>query len=329
MSSPQTPAQSAHPYIIIAGHGRSGSNRLLDAFDCHPQTLCRNEPNETRGSVFNELPPGFFPAGENPGFIDRWRKIIAIAATEISERDRIGERAKDYIASPANRLFARRVLARRRIRGVLGSVWPNLRGEQWSAAPYLANHDRLAGALPVFKMLLCQGWLIDAFEREPEMRVIHNIRAPKPFLISWRRRYVEPTGPQKVFEDNLRELQHILDYFGRKSLGTEDFSEEALFETELWRWRFVNEALHRACNGKPRYAWVTYDAFEKNPVGEAERLYAFAGLDLNDAVRAEIATLENKLFRPQPATAKDEFDFLDDIIEDVLDGSDLMAVLGE
>ena len=276
MSQFSTGAPSARPYLIIAGHGRSGSNRLLDAFDCHPRTLCRNEPNETKGSVFSELPPGFFPAGENPDFIDRWRGVIAKAALEISERDRIGERSKAYIASPAHKLFAQIVLARRRVRGALGAVIPDLRGEQWPAAPFIANRDRLANAFPVFKMLLCQGWIMDAFEREPELRVIHNIRAPKPFLISWRRRYVKPTGPEQVFQDNLQDLDQILGFFGRKSLRSEGFSEASLFESELWRWRFVNEV------ALPAPATASRDIrlgppmtrFEKDPVGEAERLYS-------------------------------------------------------
>ena len=34
------------PYIVVCGLGRSGTNRLLQAFDMHECTFFRNAPNK-------------------------------------------------------------------------------------------------------------------------------------------------------------------------------------------------------------------------------------------------------------------------------------------
>jgi len=47
---------SNRKYVIVTGHGRSGSNLILDMLDCHEATFCRNESNKLKSSKLSRLP---------------------------------------------------------------------------------------------------------------------------------------------------------------------------------------------------------------------------------------------------------------------------------
>jgi hypothetical protein len=180
----------------------------------------------------------------------------------------------------------------------------------------------------VLKLLLCQGWLLDAFPHEPKMRLILNIRSPKPFLRSWRHRYVEGATAEFVFGQNLLTLERILDHFGRSDAGIRSFSEANLLKSELWRWRFVNEPLYRAFSGHERFAMMTYERFETDPPGVSQDLFAFAGLDMDDAVNRRTGQLTNSLFRVKAPPYRHEH-LLDEAVSDVLSDSPLLALWAE
>ncbi|MEM8937118.1 MAG: hypothetical protein AAGC77_11985 [Pseudomonadota bacterium] len=313
------------PYVIISGHGRSGSNRVLDAFDCHPDTLCRNEPNEAGGDNFKELRVGFFPEGADPAFLNQWRGVIARAARETSSRDRIGARKKSYLYNLTRRMIGENIFARRRLRETLGLVSPSLRKDAWPLPAYYASPARLSQATPVLKLLLCQGWLLDAFDAEPGMRIVHNLRSPQGFLRSWRRRWADHIGAEQVFRDNLVDIDRILEHFGQATGRFGDFSEGNLFETELWRWRFVNEPLYVRFKDHPRYMPVTYESFDARPAETTERLYAFAGLALDERTRALAASLENKLFGKMTPQSSPDDSHIDEAVNTVLQDSPLAA----
>lgn len=317
-------------YVVIAGHGRSGSNRLLDAFDCHPLTFCRNEPNEASGSAFEDLQSfGFFPEQSDAQFVEKWRYAVSRAGREISFRDRINTAGKSYARPLARRLYARNVLARRRVRKTAALIAPFLAQETWPACPYYADPKALAKTLPVFKLLLKPGWILDSFPKEPGMRVILNIRSPRSFLQSWRHRYARREGLENVFERNLQTLDQILNYFGRPKHRLQTFSEEALYETELWRWRYMNESLFRDLGDSERFTIALYEAFEDDPIGETARLYDFAGLEFDSEIKAKAGSLQNTLFIKRPKPAAEEKSSLDAIIADILSDSPLLGLWDE
>ncbi|MEO1013661.1 MAG: hypothetical protein AAFX08_00585 [Pseudomonadota bacterium] len=312
-------------YVVIAGHGRSGSNRLLDVFDQHPRTLCRNEPNEASGSPFDALPGGFFLDGpDRHGFIDAWRRAIAQAGRQASVRDRLAVECKDYAGPAWRRRIARPALARPRVRALAAFAAPALRQETFPAAPLFAAAAALEQSLPVFKLLLKPGWLLTAFPEEPGMRLALNVRAPRPFLRSWRRRYVAAVGPEKVFADNHATLGRILDHFGESADRFDRFTEATLYESELWRWRYMNETLFTACRNDPRFALVTYEGFEESIAEEARRLYDLAGLEFDDAARTRVESMRNTLFRRAPSTGGDDAAPIDEAIKRVLSDSPLL-----
>lgn len=312
----------ASDYIIIAGHGRSGSNRILDVFDRHPNVFCRNEPNAIPGSLLHALPPGMFPSGD-ARFVDKWRAAIDGASGELSVRDRIGDVRKTYVDFPTG-LLGQVVLPRQQGRRLFSAFAPSLRNPVWPATALgYANPHKLRDACPVLKILLCPGWILDVFDHEPRMRVILNVRAPKPFLRSWRHRYVgEHAPPETVFRHNSRSLERILTHFGRTDASLDAFSEENLLKSELWRWRYVNETLYRAFSGHARFNVVTYEEFDANPLETAEALFAFAGLAMDDGVKRRISGLKNELFKGKPPAGQSD-SLVEDVIADVLAGSPL------
>ncbi len=326
MTAPPPGGTGGKDYLIIAGQGRSGSNRILDVFDCHPRTFCRNEANAVAGSALAPLLPGFFPSGD-PAFAARWREAFAAACGELSVRDRITGARKTWV-NPIRGTLSASVLRRDKLRRALGVVAPP--AQVWPAATLgYADAARLREAYPVFKILLCSGWILDAFEREPGMRVILNIRAPKAFLLSWRHRYVGVHAPaETAFGQNMQGMKKILAHFGRDDAALSGYSEAALLRSELWRWRYINEALFAPFAGRERFTTVTYERYDADPSGEARRLFAFAGLGLDVATEKRIAALRNSLF-PDKAPPYPHAALLDDIVEEVLAGSPLKALWAE
>jgi len=308
-------------YVVVTGHGRSGSNRVLDLFDCHEGTLCRNEPNEVPGGAMSRLPDGFFLGDLDAGFLPAWRHAVAVTGRSFSERDRIGACPKAWAGWAARAVVGRGVLARRRVRRAAGWLVPAWRESEWPASRlYGAGADR---ALPVLKVLLCQGWIDAVFAAEPGLRVVHNVRDPAAFLRSWYRRYVPRRGERRVFEDNVATIDRILTHFGAAPGRFEAFSTEALVESELWRWRYVNEPLYGRLEGHERYALVRYREASADPVALARRLFAFAGLGLAPRHEARIAGLENTLFGRQPDAPTLDDAVLDAVAERVLADSPL------
>ena len=316
--------QSNQPHIVIAGHGRSGSNRLLDILDCHPNTFCRNEPNEIAGSAFLDLPNGFFPSG-NADFVDQWQKAVERARFEVSGRDRLGTIPKNFHASPASRLLGRYILAKRRLRQNLGLFMPDWRRETWSASSGYADREKLAGATPVFKILLSQGWLLDALPHEPSLRVILNIREPRAFLRSWFYRYVDAVGRDQVHHDNMRTMTQILDHFGVDDPGISTFNDANLLKSELWRWRYVNEPLFVAFRDHPQFMVATYEEMDADLAAVSARCLAFCDLEVTPSISAEIAQLKNSLFPDKPRDLEAD-DIVDDIVSKVLTDSPLPEI---
>ena len=93
------PEHALSKYILIAGHGRSGTNLALDLLDCHRSTFCRNEPNEVIGSSFTQLGDSMFPHDTPDDFDDQWHRAVTTAKRSSGARDRFGIQ-KDYFRSP-------------------------------------------------------------------------------------------------------------------------------------------------------------------------------------------------------------------------------------
>jgi len=324
---------SHKPYILIAGHGRSGSNRVLDVLDCHPVTFCRNEPNEITGnSLLFSLPDGFFPDTLPTGFPALWDAARAEAMTRLSERDRFDRAPKLWTQKGPQHDLIGAILKRRRARQLAGIVRPDLAHADYSMPPGFADPVKLhRDALQVMKILLMPAWTIAAHDHDRGTRIIHNIRQPEAFLRSWYTRYVSTRDPESVYADNLPYLTRILPVFDQKPRRNISYSAEKLFESELWRWRYVNESLFNALSGSKRYLISPYEAFDHDPDDAALAIFSFAGLVADDQTLARVRRLKNifsthgksgKTSPSLPVTQR----FLTRLIETVLEGSPLLEL---
>ena len=313
-------------YVFITGRGRSGSNRLTDALDCHENAFCRSEPSGPRESYFRRLPQGFIANDLGRDFLADWRRAIALTTSELSDRDRVFATFKTFKRSWLHAEFASRVFPKKKLRQALGLVLPKMAGEVWPSS-YIYDEEKIRSeATLVIKVLTRPGWILNAFPHEENMRLVLNIRSPKPFIQSWLYRYVGRRDPERVFRESAETLDDVLAHYGQPPLASTAYSEEALIRAELWRWRYANEQIFDACKNSDRFTYVTYEAFDADPIAECERLYAFAGLDMDAAARRRIETLENKIFAPRPKRTENDA-LIDRLVEEIAAPSPLMSLL--
>lgn len=312
-----TPADGFDPaqnrFGLVIGHGRSGTNLALDLIDTHEKTVCRSELNRAADGSFSALPstPLAAPLGED--FDACWAQALGPAPWRRWDRDRGQNGFKSYYRGPVSRWLAEHVLPRPRLRRAMG-----LRRTEWSVR-WL--HRSQTPVLPVFKLLLQPNWVVQRHADETGQHVVHVVRAPAGFVQSWRNRWVG-TSPETVYAENLLTLPPVLAHFGRERVTEPGFSEAALVESELWRWRYMNEVPLVALRGSPRYRTVGYGALTADPAGQAAALCRFLGLPLDEAGHARAAAQSNTLFRTPHRTTVDPV-LVADLAAAVLEGSPL------
>lgn len=319
-------------YVIITGHGRSGSNRLLDAYDLHPDTLCRNEANRLKTGVLSQFGSGFFEndlpsAALSNDFAYLWHNAIEQASMRFGARDRYNFMHKNYCLWPSLVRVLRHGWKSRKLRQTFGTICPQFRGDEWPIPDVFAEPVLLRSSVPVFKLLLSSGLLVRAFRADQNMRLVHNIRAPLPFIRSWIMRYVKPRNPAEVFEANRQDLDKILAFFNVDAPHLNEFNLENLCETELWRWRYVNELLFLRLRGADRYKVVTYDAFDQQPSVVMRSLYDFAGVIECEKCLGMLSEMKNTLFPNKVSDLPVSDTVLQSIIDRVMDGSPLNLLI--
>jgi hypothetical protein len=315
-------------HVVIVGHGRSGTNLLLDIADCHPWTLCRNEPNEVLGSRLARLPDGFGSVTDHGGtFPAAWREAVMEARSRRSARDRLWSFTKAYVRSPLHAALVRRALepaSLRRLRRAarLGG------GDEWALPSAVLRRDAMARSTLVLKILLQPHWQTQTHAAEPRQRVAHVVRDPVAFIRSWHARYVLQTvgDPEAVFRDNLRQWPLIGARLGAAAHLPTAYSPEALVRSETLRWRYVNEVLFEGLRGSARYCVFNYRFLVHNRTQAAERMFAFAGLEMDAETRARIGRVENTLFAPRPQGALDEA-MVRAVVAEAIHGSPLCDLL--
>ncbi|EKE43266.1 hypothetical protein OCGS_2603 [Oceaniovalibus guishaninsula JLT2003] len=314
------PEADKAPVVVISGQGRSGSNRLLDMVDLSPLVVCRSEPDEIArgdfGSVGGKLFPGAFDGSMRRDLL----RAVPRARARRSARDRLNRLDKAFFRPAARPLLW--PLSKTRIRALAGRARLLDPAGEWTLPPICLRADRLGRAALVLKLNACPVWAA-ALHEDAGARVVRNIRDPFEYLNSWYNRFVLARSRPEDFRRHFGDVPRILAYFGRDDADRlADLSHESLVEIEIWRWRYTNEFLHDTLDGSPRGLVVTYAGTQADPVGTAERLYAFAGLPIDDRIRDAVARMPNRLFAGGHETRLDEGPCRR-LIDRVLDGSPL------
>src|SRR3712207_4350983 len=123
-----TPQQA--DYVLIVGHGRSGTNWLLDILDNSPRTHCRNEPNEIAASPLAKLPSPYVPGQDLAPMARDWDAAVRWTATHMGERDHAWAGPKDHVFGFSRATGLARTM-NRRPRRIVGTLVPSLRGGEW------------------------------------------------------------------------------------------------------------------------------------------------------------------------------------------------------
>lgn len=311
---------AANPYVVIGGFGRSGSNLVLNIFDVHEMTHCRNEPNDLARAAMTGL-TAFFHDDLPADFAAAWPRAIATVASSVGDRDNLPARNKLFLNTGPAASITAWVQSHSRVRHMIG-----LRNE-WPCPPVLYDRDRLDQALPVLKMMLVGAGLIKAHSIAPGQRLVHILRSPAGFLNSWYNRYVlkRPGGEDEVWKANLTTLPRILAHFDEDPARFERQNRELLLESELWRWRYLNEMLYSLAESD-RYHLLTYEAVTRDPVSSARTLFAFAGLDFSRHHMDRINAIENRVFAAPHQVTLDRRE-IDAAATRVLTGSPLASLV--
>jgi hypothetical protein len=296
----------------------------LDIFDASPRTVCRSEMNEIPGSDFAAI------GGDGAhGTVDAARRealadAIARAKTRRSARDRPTQTDKTYLTALGRAALP--AMAKTRLRRGLATVGLMHHPGEWTLPSVCLRGAPLAQARLVLKINGAPAWAAALAESDPDCRILHNIRDPLGYLKSWYARLIHEHVGYRLFEETFSDVAPILASFGRDDAERlRPATLENLVEVELWRWRYLNEALLRLSDRPGQYLRVTYDAVGANPVATAERIYDFAGLPMDPAAAARIRGQRNTLFQKPHATDLD-LDLCTRLLDRILDGSPLRAL---
>jgi len=281
---------SAPPkYVIITGHGRSGTNWLLSLLDASPDTHCRNSPYLNPESPMAKLPSRFVQRDEIDGLDSGWDEAIAWSARHMGAGDQRIPVAKRHLHRLSCRLGLASALYYGKTRRLLALVTPGLRRKEWAVPFWLGKNESLASALPVLRTSQVPGWVCWALAHRPEARVLHIVRHPGGFLNSWRNRYLKNLDPGEVRVANLARLRDVAQADAAWAAKFGDVERLSLEESELWYWRYATEEIHRAGAGRESYRLVVYESLVADTVSLARTLYAFCGVDWSAAIAAHIA----------------------------------------
>lgn len=283
-------------YVVIIGRGRSGTNLALDVLDTHPRTLCRNEANRIPGAALNALPLDFEDTRAAEWSLSAWHAALGESALCHGARDRSRRDYKSYYRGPAGRFLCEYALPRQKLRRALRNIGLLRAINEWRVDWAFARDPAHLPALPVFKILTQPHWILRTHARDPGQHVIHMVRDPAGFIASWLNRYVAPRGGEKVFADNLATLDLILDALGGDFASGRAFSEAALIESELWRWRYMNDTVFSTLSGSERYRLWPYDTVLAQPAAKGTEAMTWLGLDIDGGTRTRMSQMENTLF---------------------------------
>jgi hypothetical protein len=277
-------------YILIAGHGRSGTNWLLEILDQSQQTHCRNEPNECVGSALSALPSAWV---DHPGLTaeleSTWDEAIARASRSFGDRDHSIPVYKDHFSRPAQRIGLVRLARGKKIRKALGSVLTAPLPEEWPIPPWVGGQSGGDRLVPVLKVNFVPGWIAWALRNRPEAHVLHIVRHPGGYLNSLIKRWLSRQKDRAAVESvNRALLAQVAAHDPAWAARFGDPGTLSLIEAELWYWLYCAETIDRVGAGNPRYQLIKYEELTRNPVEVSRSLYRGCGLDWDETIEQAI-----------------------------------------
>lgn len=266
-------------YIMISGHGRSGTNWLLEVLNLSSHTYCRNEPNELNDSHLNGLGSEWIIENDGAVLNDMWDRAIAITASSIGARDQKINRDKDFLRSFPKSIGVYRVVSSSRLRQLINKIAPAVRCHEWSASTLVFKRNQVHEALTVIKINQAPGWARWLLENRKHAGVLHIVRHPAGMLNSWKKRYLNKNVYEKVEAENRRRLNKIVGLAPEWGARFGDIDSMSVEESELWFWCYSTETVHSAGQSNERYRLILFDDLACNPDEGVRGIYQFCGLE--------------------------------------------------
>lgn len=282
---------------FLFGSGRSGTVVLLRLINLHRSTVVRNEPDELSDSPLGRaLGQSGVRDDANDGtaidvrldtsgdFGPRFDAAVAAIRTRRGTRDHPYALRKTWHRPlPLALLNA----------GLKSGLRQRLhRGrEEWEVPGWAADRGGLAAANLAVKINngpALARWL--AAER-PGLDALQIVRHPGGFLASWRTRWLQRPGvnPDEVLaknRDRLRAVGAAEPDWAQRWGNPDELDVDA---SELWYWRYSNEAVLAAYAGRDRLLAIGFERFCREPREHTEAVYRHLGLEFSPAVEAGVA----------------------------------------
>lgn len=285
--------------VLIVGSGRSGSNRMLDILDLHPQTHCRNEANVVQSGVLAKLGSGLTPDDVSKDFPNDWKIATNKIRLKLSYRDRIANQPKAFLKEWARISFGAQLFRRNKLRNFVGLLYPSISGEEWLLPSWYLNNIEDNYPLHVYKILGQPYWLKALLASELDLKIIHNLRNPHHYMASWYNRYLKgynhkPEAVRQLNTEILTKVKRQDDYWAKRIPNPRKMN---LFESELMLWVYSNETILNSGKGNNNYTYVTYEEIDNSAVETAERICEFLGLELDSEFSGKVHNMKNTLFK--------------------------------
>ncbi|MBW2420442.1 MAG: sulfotransferase [Deltaproteobacteria bacterium] len=276
-------------YALVSGHGRSGTNWLLELLDLSPQTFCRNEPSGIEGSPLKKLDHDrWVKRDDQRGLSEGWDEAVRWTAARMGERDRKITMPKNHMYQISRDLGLHRVVRGPKYRRALSSVLPSLRGGEWLPPSFVFNQKRLAQALPVLKLVSSPGWSDFVLHHRPGVRLFHIVRHPGGFLQSWTKRYRSKQDEETTHRNNRARLEDIAREQPEWAERFGDIAAMTTEESELWFWCHAAETIDRAGEKRAAYYRIVYEELASDAVPIVRHCYEMCGLDWSEHIEQAV-----------------------------------------
>lgn len=266
-------------YMLIVGHGRSGTNWLLDILDASPDTFCRNEPNEVHQSQCQTHLKTLWHVGDEMSDMEaHWDEIAAWMSSHMGERDHRLTNPKSYIYPLSQQLGVAYFPARPKIRALLRTFSPQMRSGEWEMPWWIGNQAKLKQSYAILKINQASRIAVWLLNNRPEVPILHIVRHPGGRLNSWLNRFLAKRDKDEISQRNKDRLKEVLRIDPQWSKYFGDIDDMSIAESEMWFWRHVTENIHQAGEGAVQYNLLLYENLAQDPVFAAQQVYEFCEL---------------------------------------------------
>ncbi len=319
-------------YALILGQGRSGTNHLLRILNQSPHTHCRNEADRLRDSPLNQLENSRFFVQDEEELEAKWDEAVRSAALHMGARDQPLPCAKTWLYPGTRKPGIFYVRQRYRILHRLGRNGRPMDGKEVRFPRWMTTPNRLEQAFHVLKLNAVCGFADFVLRKRPAGKVLHIVRHPGGFTKSWLQRWVERRGDSAAKESCQRRLAELCafapDWAAQAKVPTEAIEKMSYVEAELWFWRYCNETVSQAGEGKPNYMRVVYEDLADHSIRVAREVYSFCELPWNEQIEQRVVAMSERSSSIARAWRQDlEPEFIE-VVERVTENCPIMGWWG-